>query len=181
MTADEVRGSFYVWAPRELQPLVGAALGYSPHDLQRGGRLQRLNRSRDSDFYQDDLKAERAGEPNGAISLYRKAQAERVKISGKTGDWGLEIDEVLKQRALTIIREHPVRHFAMTMPFLWRGALVTFPLFVQPSRMQYGLSTTSVSSCCLPRSGNAPLYFILIWSSEIPACFGLILKTCGIN
>jgi hypothetical protein len=130
MTAEEVRGSFYVWAPRELQPLVGAALGYSPRDLQRGGRLQRLNRSHDSDFYQDDLVAERAGEPERAISLYRGAQADRVRISRQIGEWGIERDEVLKQRALAIIREHPVRHFAMAIPFLWRGALVMFPLFI---------------------------------------------------
>jgi hypothetical protein len=135
MTAEEVRGSFYVWAPNRLQPLVGRVLGFSPRDLQRGGRLQRLNRSRKSDFWHDDIEAELAGAPERAISFYRRARAERVQLCRQMGvcgglDSDIAVDTVLKQKAFARIRERPLRHFAMTIPFLWRGGLVTFPLFV---------------------------------------------------
>jgi hypothetical protein len=161
MSSEEVRGSFYVWAPQRLRPLVGAALGFSPRDLQRGGRLQRLNRFHDSDFYQDDVEAELAGEPERAISLYRRSQAERVRISRQMGEWGIRRDEVLKKRALTMIRERPVRHFAMTIPFLWRGALVIFPLFVLTIAYAIRTRRDDIGVFVLPAFGLVMFYATL--------------------
>ena len=37
-------------------------------------------------------------------------------------------DDLLKARALKIILEHPWRNLALTIPFLWRGATLTFPV-----------------------------------------------------
>src|SRR5690606_711960 len=78
MTAEEAKGTLYVWSPRRFQPAIGRLLGFSSSDLLRGGRLQRLNRTTQSDFYADDLAAEAAGMPEKAISYYRSARAERV-------------------------------------------------------------------------------------------------------
>lgn len=133
MNAVEYRGSFYAWAPRPTRPLVGSVLGFGPQDLMRGGPLQRLNRSSTADFYADDLAAERAGKPEAAISYYRKSRAERVKLRNEFRAMGspqpeIDADAVLMDRALTQIREHPWRHLATTIPFLWRGAFIPFPL-----------------------------------------------------
>jgi len=134
MTPREYLGSFYVWAPRPLRAPVGLILGYRNKDLQRGGALQRLNRS-SSDFAADDKRANREGRPEDAISYYRKAQAEQVKVAKALAAAGnpspdTEADKIIQQRAMQMIKEHPWRHLALTVPFLWRGATFAFPLLV---------------------------------------------------
>jgi hypothetical protein len=134
MTPEEYRGTFYVYAPPRAQGIIGGMLGFSPADLQRNGRLQRLN-DEDSDFADDDLAAEKAGTPEKAISFYRRARAERVKMEGiyfAAGGPHPEIaaDGALKKVATGIIAEHPWMHLALTAPFLWRGATLVFPILV---------------------------------------------------
>ena len=80
MTPEEIKGSFYVWASPELQAPLGHLLGFSPADLKRHGRLQHLNEW-ESDFEAEDLAAEEAGLPDKALTYYREARAERVKLS----------------------------------------------------------------------------------------------------
>ena len=125
MTREEYIGSFYVWAPG-LRRFVGLALGFSEADLQKGGRLQRLNRAESSDFAEQDRAAELAGNPDAAISFYRKARAERQRLhnelSATPGDITTEADRILQQQAIALIRNHLGNHLAMTIPFLWRGA-----------------------------------------------------------
>jgi hypothetical protein len=82
MTPGEYFGSFYAWAPPRLQPTVGKMLGFTPADLQRNGRLQRLNDDLHSDFAADDLAAELAGRPDLAISFYWQARAQREQAEG---------------------------------------------------------------------------------------------------
>jgi hypothetical protein len=134
MTPREYVGSFYVWAPKPLRSPIGLILGYRKKDMQRGGALQRLNRT-DSDFSEDDKRANREGRPEDAISYYRKAQAEQVKVALELRAAGhptpeTEADEIVQQRAIQRIKEHPWRHLALTIPFLWRGATFAFPLLV---------------------------------------------------
>jgi hypothetical protein len=134
MTPREYLGSFYVWAPRPLRAPVGLILGYRNKDLQRGGALQRLNRS-SSNFSEDDKRANREGRPEDAISYYRKAQAEHVKVARELAAAGhpspeTEADKIIQQRALQMIKDHAGRHLALTVPFLWRGATFAFPLLV---------------------------------------------------
>ena len=70
MSWTEYRGSFYAWAPNGLLRKAASALsGFTEADLGRGGRLQRLNRSSDSEFYASDIEAVRAGRPEDAVSL----------------------------------------------------------------------------------------------------------------
>jgi hypothetical protein len=135
MTLQEYVGSFYVWGPNSLQRPLGGVLGFSPADLRRGGRLQRLNTALDSDFAADDLAAERAGRPDQTLTYYRQARAERTKIEMELDRAGhpqaeLEGDDILKKHAMTLIIEHPWRHLALTIPFLWRGATIVFPVLV---------------------------------------------------
>ena len=135
MTLEEYRGSFYVWAQPRLQHLVGKLLGFNARDLQRGGRLQHLNTNPDSDFAADDLAAELAGRPDETITYYRRARAERVKLeqeyyAAEHPQPEAEADTVLKQRAMSLILAHPLRHIALIVPFMWRGAFFAFPTLV---------------------------------------------------
>jgi hypothetical protein len=135
MTLEEYRGSFYVWAHPKLQHLVGNLLGFNARDLQRGGRLQHLNTNPDSDFANDDLAAELAGRPDETITYYRRARAERVKLEQEYYAAGhpqpeADADTVLKQRAMALILAHPLRHIALIVPFMWRGAFFAFPTLV---------------------------------------------------
>lgn len=134
MTPREYVGGFYAWAPRFLAHPLGALLGFSPADLQRGGALQRLNDG-DSDFAAADLAAEQAGRPQDAISFYRQARAQREYWEERLSAEHLaqpdtRADALLKARALAIIATHPLRHLALTALFLWRGSAKTFPLLV---------------------------------------------------
>lgn len=133
MTAEEYRGAFYVWAPPGVRPTMGWLLGFAPADLQRGGRLRRLNRYPSADFHAEDVAAERAGRPDLAISYYRQARAQRQQLYDEIGSTyygSSEVDRRLQDRALRMIRDAPVRHLATTVPFLWRGAFVAFPVLV---------------------------------------------------
>ena len=135
MTWLEYRGSFYVWGPGFLQKPLGRVLGFTPEDLRRGGRLQHLNTALDSDFAADDLAAERAGRPDQTLTYYRQARAERTKIEMELDRAGnkqaeLDGDDILKKRAMNLIIEHPWRHLALIIPFLWRGATFVFPILV---------------------------------------------------
>jgi hypothetical protein len=134
MTTQEYVGTFYVWAPNNsLRRLLGSVLGFSSGDLQRGGRLQHLNSTLESDFEKDDVAAEQAGRPDQAISFYSQARAERVKLERELDKAGhlhpdLEADDLLKRRAIILILKHPYQHLALTGSFLWRGAPLVFPI-----------------------------------------------------
>jgi hypothetical protein len=94
-----------------------------------------LNRSSDSDFAAADIAAEQAGRPQDAVSYYRQARAERVKLehelsAANVPNPGVAADKLLQQRAMDLIRTHPWKHLAATVPFLWRGATGAFPILV---------------------------------------------------
>jgi hypothetical protein len=150
MTFEEYRGSFYVWAPHGLKPVVGPMLGFSPYDLERGGRLQRLNRSQQADFYEDDIDAEETGRPDRAITYYRMARAERVKLWREmeaVGKTQADADEILKERALAMIRSMPTLG-VFVLPAL--GLLLFYALFSHfiPN---YGVPTLPVVIICAMR------------------------------
>ena len=163
MTAEEYRGSFYVWAPPKLRPLVGAVLGYSKADLQRNGRLQRIYREPDSDFHTDDIAAEAAGRPDQAITYYHKARAKRVALERKLADSpspSVAVDEAMKEEALSIIRANPLKHLAMTIPFLWRGAFTVFPILLIALSCALLTRRFEMSSFVVPAFGVVMFYGI---------------------
>jgi hypothetical protein len=127
----EYRGGFYAWAPNELlRKAASDLLGFIEADLRRGGRLQRLNRSSGSEFYASDMKAVRAGRPEDAVSFLKKAQAEKQKMKRELaaqGYSGLDAESELQRRAIRQISGEPLKHMAMSVLFLWRGAGLIFP------------------------------------------------------
>jgi hypothetical protein len=110
--------------------------GFSEQDLQRGGRLQRFNRASDSDFAALDRAAEQSGNPDETLTLYRQARAERVRLTRQYAErlepWEAEhaADEELRSRAFEAIQAEPLRHLAMTIPFVWRGAGLLVPVLL---------------------------------------------------
>jgi 4-amino-4-deoxy-L-arabinose transferase-like glycosyltransferase len=162
MTADEYLGTFYVWAPG-LQSFIGRALGYTPADLQLGGRLQRLNREPDSDFAARDSAAEMAGDPDMAVSFYRKARAERVRLQIELAARGVdeptvEADRELQKRALKIVLNDLGHHLAMVIPFLWRGALTTSVVLILCWLHALAARRTDLAIFLLPASGTVAFY-----------------------
>ncbi len=162
MTPQEYRGTFYIWAPQSMQGFIGRILGFSPADLKRGGRLQRLNEFH-SDFDADDLAAERAGAPDRTLSYYRQARAERVKLEDQLYRAGrpqseIEADDLLKTRALKIILEHPWRNLALTIPFLWRGATLTLPILLIALLVSVRLRRYDFLLFTVPAFGTVMLY-----------------------
>jgi 4-amino-4-deoxy-L-arabinose transferase-like glycosyltransferase len=164
MSLEEYVGSFYVWAPHGLQPLVGAILGFSPDDLERGGRLQRLNRRPTSDFFAQDDFWEKAGRPDRVVSYYRKARAAHVQLKNELmarGEDPAQSDSILQERSLRYIREHPWRHLALTIPFLWRGALIAFPVLALTLWLSVRRRKWELARFALPAFGLVMFYALL--------------------
>ena len=134
MSPTEYLGSFWVWAPNGmLKGLMSSLLGFSEVDLNRGGRLQRLSRSPKSEFFTSDIEAGQSGRPEKAVSFFGLARAERTKAKRELLAEGyslLAAEHELEKRAMAEILANPLRHMVMTLPFLWRGAGVIFPVLV---------------------------------------------------
>jgi hypothetical protein len=175
MTPLEYRGSFYVWAPNSVRSLAGRILGFTPADLRRGGRLQRLNISEDADFARDDIAAERAGRPELSLTYYRKARAERTQIEmqlAQAGDPQAELhgDEILKKRAAAMIMAQPGRWLALTIPFLWRGATLVFPILVIALALAIRRRRYDLALFALPAFGLVMFYALF---SQFIARYGV--------
>jgi hypothetical protein len=175
MTALEYRGSFYVWAPNSVRSLVGKVLGFTPADLRRGGRLQRLNISEDADFAKEDIAAERAGRPDLSLTYYRKARAERTQIEIQLAQAGhlqaeLEGDDILKKRAAAMIMAQPGRWLALTIPFLWRGATLVFPILVAALALAIRRRRYDLALFSLPAFGLVMFYALF---SQFIARYGV--------
>ena len=166
MTPKEYLGSFYVWAPEKLREPVGRLLGFGPQDLQRGGRLQHLNRSSDSNFAEDDIRAEQQGRPDQAIAYYRKGRAERIRLqrelaAAHTPHADVAADRLLQKEAMGIIRAHPLKHLAATIPFLWRGATFAFPMLLVGMVVTLNRRRYDCALLALPALGLILFYALL--------------------
>lgn len=166
MTPVEYAGSFYAWAPGPLKPVVGAVTGFGPDDLQRGGRLQRFNRERTADFKEDDLAAQRAGRPDLAITYFRKAGAEMARLKRElvaAGDPNAQYnaDKVAQDEAMQIIRSHPLRHLAVTIPILWRGGCFSILAVVGLFGWAAWTRRTGLAMFLLPSLGLAAFLALL--------------------
>jgi hypothetical protein len=133
MTRDELLGSFYVWAPYPLNGIVRRILGYEKSDLARGGRLQRLNETDDSGFHDSDIAAELARKPEDAVTYYRRGRANMMIVVDRFTQLGsaqprMMADHELRKRSLAFILHHPLKHAALSVAVLWRGAGYAFPL-----------------------------------------------------
>lgn len=137
MSPVEYVGTFYVWAPGFLQGGLGKRLHFSPVDLQRGGRLQRLNDDPLSALSREDSEWEQAGRPDKTITFYIKARAFRQQLvnafeaDGETEQRSfVRADAILQRRAVSMIEERPGAQLALIAPFLWRGAARVLPALI---------------------------------------------------
>jgi hypothetical protein len=139
MTWLEYAGGFYAWAPYTwAKVLLGETLGFTKGDLEKGNRLQRLNRS-----IPGDREHAAAGRPDLATSYYRRALAERSRIRMEFASQGHSApggaaDQVLERRAMQKILEKPLSHLSTVPLFLWRGG--TLPLLLVSLAVAIGLS-----------------------------------------
>ncbi len=175
MTPLEYEGSFYAWAPNSVRFLIGKVLGFTPADLRRGGRLQRLNISEDADFAKDDIAAERAGRPDLSLTYYRKARAERTQLEMQLAQAGhpqaeLEGDDILKKRAAAMIMAQPGRWLALTIPFLWRGATLVFPILALALALAIRRRRYDLALFSLPAFGLVMFYALF---SQFIARYGV--------
>ncbi|HKO88589.1 MAG TPA: hypothetical protein VJU83_08735 [Burkholderiales bacterium] len=115
MTAEEYRGTFYVYAPVGLKQAIGLMAGYSKKDEAKGGRLERLNRRVD----ETPRDASAASDPGAFVSFFGRANATYRALLDRHKD---RADAEARQQAFAIILAHPWRHAALCLPFLWRGA-----------------------------------------------------------
>ena len=128
----EYRGTFYVWARPSLQRYVGSVLGFSARDLDPGGRLERLSGGPGTGVYEHDKEAEAAGRPQDAISFYRKARAERVRLEREFESRGdphpdVAADSALQKEGMLIVKQVFWANLALVVPLIWRSALLLFP------------------------------------------------------
>src|SRR5690606_7679439 len=158
LTPEEYLGALYLFAPNEpLEKLVAKITGFGPGDLEKGGRLQRLNHGKVSGF-PEDLSAERAGLPEKTITYHRRARAWRVKLASEYRAAGhpnpmAAADDELKRRAMILIKENLSQHIAFIPLGIWRGAFVTTPILLLT--LLYGLHArrVDVSLAVLPSVG----------------------------
>jgi hypothetical protein len=132
MSPVEYRGTFYVWARPSLQPLIGSWLGFTPADLQLGGKLQRLSYGSESDVTDRDAVAERDAKPADAITDFRRGRAERKRLTRRYESEGVPYpdvaaDKTLAEEGLRMVREHPLDDAKLAVPLLWRSAALLFP------------------------------------------------------
>ena len=163
MTWQEYGGSFYVWSPSPVKALVGAVTGFHEGDLERDGRLRRFNYARNSSFAASDLAAEQAGRPDAAISLYRQERAERVRLRMQYHAAGhprsmVAADDELKRRSILLLREHPLRHLAWVIPYIWWSAALMFPLLLVALTYSIRSSRRSVLLFIVPGLGLLAFY-----------------------
>jgi len=114
MTREEYLGAFYIWSRYGgfINRKLSEWTGFTRQDLEHGGRLARLNRSRSNpDGYRMQARAKR--------NELRQRHAEAGAI-----DPFLEADLELSRLAKAKIRENFGRHILATLPFAWRGHFV---------------------------------------------------------
>jgi hypothetical protein len=133
VTPSEYRGTFYVWARPSLQPFIGRMLGFTPQDLRPGGKLERLGGGPDSATYDHDKAAESAGRPQDAISFYRRARAERVRLekafeSDRNPNPDVAADAMMQHEGMQLVKSNALANLAMAVPLTWRSAPLIFPL-----------------------------------------------------
>jgi hypothetical protein len=167
MTAEEYWGSFYAWSPRRVRGIVGRLMGFDESDLALGGPLQRFNRAEDSELAPLDEAAELSGRPEAALTFYRAARAERVRLveqySTTLPPEAAEraADDELKTRALRAFAAAPLKHLAMSIPFTWRGAGLFVPVLAAAFVLAWRRSDRAMLLVALTASGYIVLHALL--------------------
>lgn len=127
MSADEFRRGFTLWGPQMYRKIVaGTSLAVHERDLTTwNGSLRRLFYGK-SEFMENDFQAQHTGDPDRAVTLYRKTSALYVKLAGifkRTGHPFPAVagDQVMQTEALRRIASDPWAHLRMSTLMFWRG------------------------------------------------------------
>ncbi len=127
ITPEEFRLAFTLFGPRSYQALVeDTSLALKPEDAKlRTGRMSRLFAGA-SEFSYDDMVAQAHGEPDRAISLYRKTSAMHNKLARELKQAGhpfpeMAADKQMQSMAMGMLAEHPLAHLKLTSLMFWRG------------------------------------------------------------
>ena len=121
-TPAELRGSWFDFSPRPLQPIAGRILGVQEEDLN--GPLRRVHR-----FHPDD--------PVERLSFYEIARSDRRLRTDAYLAAGIPerssarvlADKDLRSEGLQVLRQDPWMFVTTTPMFLWRG---TWPVKAAP-------------------------------------------------
>lgn len=135
VTAEEYRGAFSAWGGPYARTAAARLTGFGPRDLEAGGRLQRLAMQFSGAAQEREIEAEESGEPERAVSWYRKSRAVYNGLLAKDTAAGDrypsgEADQATRNQAIGLIMQRPIKHVLVMLPLIWRGALTTFPLLV---------------------------------------------------
>jgi putative flippase GtrA len=132
MDGEEHKGMINLYGPHTIGDWVeGTSLERHPEDMNRGGRWQRLNNTRASDFSADDWAARRAGRPEDAISFHQKAAAEMIRQRNLYRQKNiaypdLHAADAVADKAIDLFRQQPIDHLITSAFVMWKG-FWTFP------------------------------------------------------
>ncbi len=175
VTPLEYRGSFYVWARPLLQPEVGSLLGFSPRDLDRGGRLERLGGGvPGTAVYDNGRAAETAGRPQDTASFYHRARAERIRLErefARNHDpiSDVSADRVLQKEGIRLIKGELWANLAMIVPLLWRSAPLIFPALAFALGYAIWVKRYALALFILPSFATLSFYALLTQFEPRPA------------
>jgi hypothetical protein len=121
------------------------------------------------------------GRPDQAITLFRKAQAQRTRLEREFAAAGspqpqVAAEEQLYRLATTMISQHPLRHLKLTAAFMWRGAPLAFAIlsaaiFFGLLRRRYDLLLFSLPAIGIVMAYSlfTPFFWRYGWPSRLVA------------
>jgi 4-amino-4-deoxy-L-arabinose transferase-like glycosyltransferase len=126
-SAEEVLGMLTVWGDPHVDRLIGRFTGFGPADLGAGRPLQRVSEYISGDAEVRERDAEDAGRPDATITWYRRARATYEAKRIQFAQQGVRYpsgaaNEASKREAFALIIQRPIKHAAMMLPLMWRGA-----------------------------------------------------------
>jgi hypothetical protein len=100
------------------------------------------------------------------VSYFYRGIAELIRLERQfaaagVAHPGLAADDALMRRALAYMRAHPLENLVMTLPFLWRSAMLTFPILVAALGWALWRHDDRLLMFCVPAFGCVMFYALL--------------------
>lgn len=168
MTSAEYAGTLYAYAPLVLKKPIAALMGYRPEDLLAGGQFQRLQRFSNR---RSDRKAINEGRINDVVSYHNRAvgimesKQTAFNAAGHPNPFGAA-DAELQNEATAMIKTNLLDHFAMILPFMWRGAPFMGPFLLAALIYAWRRRDAPLAAYILPSLGM--ICFYALFSHFIP-------------
>lgn len=127
MTPEEYKGGFFYYGPGIFRELVaGTSWAISAEDVGKvGGKVSRLHIG-GSEFKDSDFVAQRTGQPDMAVTYYRKASAKARELQKHYASLGhpqpaIQADHDMQAIGMAGIRQELGSHLKVTVLMAWRG------------------------------------------------------------